>query len=157
MMSRLLDAYEEMKQLTRALDGAGVAYALVGGLAVSIYARPRATEDVDLLVAEEDVPRCAHALAALGFQSLARPMSFLEGKVEIRRLTKLAGGDFIVLDLLLAKADELKQILVMRVAVDLEGQKLWLAPVEGLKALKRLRGSPQDLADIAALEEPEKP
>ena len=34
----MLDLYEELRAITSALESAGVTYALVGGLAVSIYA-----------------------------------------------------------------------------------------------------------------------
>jgi len=44
-----LDLQAELRGIVQALDAAGIAYALVGGLAVSIYATPRATEDVDIL------------------------------------------------------------------------------------------------------------
>ena len=50
-----MDLYEEFRRIVEALNGRRVRYALVGGLAVAIYAGPRATEDVDLLVAVDDL------------------------------------------------------------------------------------------------------
>lgn len=153
----MLDLYDELRAIARALDGAQIPYALIGGIAVSIYATPRATEDVDLLVGPEDVPRCTAVLDSLGYRDLAgsRPMVFAGGRVTIHRLTKLAGEDFMVLDLLLASDPDLRDILVRRVASGDEEHRLWLAPVDGLRYLKRIRGSPQDLADLAALGEDE--
>ena len=49
------DLHAELRRVARALDEEGVAYALVGGLAVSIHARPRATDDIDVLVAGADL------------------------------------------------------------------------------------------------------
>ena len=46
----VLDLYAELRRIVAALDAAGVPYALAGGLAVSIYTTPRATEDIDLLM-----------------------------------------------------------------------------------------------------------
>ena len=46
----VLDLYAELRRIVAALDAAGVPYALAGGLAVSIYTTPRATEAIDLLM-----------------------------------------------------------------------------------------------------------
>lgn len=45
----MIDLYEELRRVIEALDAASISYALIGGLAVSIYTAPRATEDVDPL------------------------------------------------------------------------------------------------------------
>lgn len=47
----MLDLYAELRRIVEALDAAGIAYALAGGLAVSIHTTPRATEDIDILIA----------------------------------------------------------------------------------------------------------
>src|SRR6266446_7493846 len=57
-----LDLYDELRGIVKALNAAEIPYALVGGLAVSIYAQPRATEDVDLLLAREDLLRTIERL-----------------------------------------------------------------------------------------------
>jgi hypothetical protein len=49
----VLDLVEELRGLVDALDRARVEFAVCGGLAVAIHARPRATLGVDLLVARE--------------------------------------------------------------------------------------------------------
>jgi hypothetical protein len=79
-------------------------------------------------------------------------MSFAGGRLGIRRLTKLAGTEYLAVDVLLPRDRALEEILARRQSVAGPQYSLWLAPVDGLIALKRLRGSPQDLADIAALE-----
>jgi hypothetical protein len=45
----VLDLARELCGIVAALDGAGATYALAGGLAVSIYPTPRATQDIDFL------------------------------------------------------------------------------------------------------------
>lgn len=53
----VLDLHEELRGVTQALNEAGVAYALVCGLAVSAYTEPRFTEDIDLLISGSDFDR----------------------------------------------------------------------------------------------------
>jgi hypothetical protein len=55
-----------LQDLCIRLDGAGIAYMLTGSLAMSFYARPRMTRDVDLVLAFEagDVERLTAALGA---------------------------------------------------------------------------------------------
>jgi len=47
--------HDKVKEIFRRLNAGGVRYALIGGLAYSQYAPPRATQDVDLVVLAEDV------------------------------------------------------------------------------------------------------
>jgi len=41
-----------LRDVCARLDGAGIAYMLTGSLAMSFYARPRMTRDIDLVIAE---------------------------------------------------------------------------------------------------------
>lgn len=45
-----LDLYTELRRIVQALNEADVHYAVVGAMAVSLYAKPRATQDIDLLI-----------------------------------------------------------------------------------------------------------
>lgn len=146
----MFDVYEELRAITRALEQAGVRYAVVGGLAVSIYATPRATEDIDLLVDPASFDTLARVLEPLGYREYSDAMDF-PGGLTIRRLTRLGPDDHMVLDLLMGDAPLYRDMLHRRVAAAMAEEKLWLAPVDGLCALKRMRGSPQDKADLAAL------
>jgi predicted nucleotidyltransferase len=51
-----------------ALDDAAVPHVLMGGLVVARYARPRATDDIDLFVRPEHARRALDVLAAAGFE-----------------------------------------------------------------------------------------
>jgi hypothetical protein len=75
-----MDLYEELRSIVGALTTAGVPYALVGGIAVSIYATPRATEDIDLLISGDDAERAVQALAQCGFRSPGRPVEVAQGR-----------------------------------------------------------------------------
>jgi hypothetical protein len=126
-------------------------YALAGGLAVSIYATPRATQDIDLLLAVSDLDRATAALQDLGFRVAGRPMRVAAGRMEIQRLIKIDGPDLLPVDLLLPLDPELVAVLTARRDIAWEGTRLWIVTVPGLRALKRLRGSAQDRADLEAL------
>jgi hypothetical protein len=54
-LQSIMDFFLEIKNLTAALDAAGVDYALCGGVALAIHGVPRATQDIDLLVRPEDL------------------------------------------------------------------------------------------------------
>lgn len=64
-----------LREVTRALDAAGIEYAVIGGNAVAAWVATvdsgatRATKDVDLLLRRSDVARAGAALAKLGFIS----------------------------------------------------------------------------------------
>ncbi len=147
----MLNLEEELRRIIEALDASGIRYAIAGGVAVSIYTTPRATEDIDLVISAADLDRALPALGTLGFQRGGPPMAVAQGRIRIQRLTKIAGSDLLPLDLLLADSPQLEEVLRARQQLDWAGKRLWIVSVEGLRALKRLRASPQDLADLEAL------
>ncbi len=153
----MLDLYLELKKVIAALEQQGIAYAICGGLAVSIHAEPRATEDLDMLLLAQDVGRCEAALAPLGFRRHGDPMTFAEGRVTVQRLLKfeVGGDDQVVLDLLLVAPPVLDTVWRSRQSFEWEGTKVWIVSRQGLITLKQLRGSPQDLVDIERLERPD--
>ena len=53
----------------RALDDAGIPHLLIGGLASAAIGRPRASGDIDLLVAPQNARRALAVLAAAGFDT----------------------------------------------------------------------------------------
>lgn len=52
-----------------ALERGGVPYVLIGGIASSVHGRPRATDDIDLLVDPRDAERALELLGASGFET----------------------------------------------------------------------------------------
>ena len=149
----MLDLFDELSAVTQALDKAKIPYALVGGLAYSLWVEVRATEDINLLIAPEDWPAMPKLLAPLGYEDLAGPMDF-KG-VRIRRLTKFieSGGKesrALVLDFLLAD-EPLRAGLANRVRIQRGNFSLYLAPPEVIIKMKQQRRSAKDLADIEGL------
>ncbi len=150
----MIDLYAELKALLRALDVAGIPYALCGGLALMVYQRPRATVDIDLILPAEATGECIQTLKPLGFRAHPRPMRLEASGVEIQRFYKLdeGGPDVLMLDCLLTSHPLVAEAWQGRVRVPFEAGTAWVVSLADLIALKRLRGSPLDLLDIEALE-----
>ncbi len=78
---------ERLERACRALESAGVPYAVVGGNAVAAWVATiddgavRNTRDVDLLLRDEDLDRATEALRAVGFyrESVMETIVFLDG------------------------------------------------------------------------------
>ncbi len=147
----MVDLYAELRRIVSALDTASVPYAVTGGLAVSIYTTPRATEDIDLLLARPDLDRAMAAIRRLGFQPAGAPMAVAGGRVEIQRMIRIDGADLFPLDLVMPIDPAVAHLLADRTRVPWEGGELWVVGLRGLRALKVLRGSAQDRADLEAL------
>ncbi len=148
----MLDIFEELRNLVGALDEHGVEYALCGGMAMGVYGRARSTIDIDLLVLSDSLDRIYELTKSFGYNIRGKEMSFADGAVEIRRVSKIdpEDGELLSLDLLLVTRETLPA-WESRLEAEWEGGKLSVVSVNGLIALKKLRKSTQDLADIEAL------
>ena len=150
----MLDLYDELRALAARLEEGQIDYALCGGLAMAVYGTPRATVDIDLLVPDESARQAASVARELGYTVEAAPMAFADGAIRIRRLSKIdpESKDVLTLDLLLV-TPQIAAVWQDRREVEWAGGTLWVVSREGLVALKRLRGSGQDLDDIQRLTE----
>jgi len=144
--------FQELEQLLRALEENKISYALCGGLALAVHGIPRATVDIDLLIQPEDWERLRAAAAKLGYTLPANPMSLGQGKVEIRRVSKIHGQEVLTLDALLV-TPALKGIWSARQSLPWQNGEVTVLSRGGLIELKKISGRPQDLADIARLQE----
>ena len=147
-----MDLLEELKNLTAKLHSEGIEYALCGGLAMAIYAMPRATLDIDIMIDLGTLFRTKRAVEELGFTLSEAPMEFHGGKVQIYRLTKIdaLSAEELVLDLLIV-TPEIRRVWEDRLEVEWEGGPLSVVSPEGLIILKSLRSSGQDQDDIEYL------
>lgn len=147
MAGSLLD---EFQSIIDSLNAAEIDYAVVGALALAIYGAPRATTDIDLIVAPADLERVLEAVRPLGFALPAQPMKFSSG-VRVQRVTKVAEDEALTLDLLLAEGP-LERAWNSRVTVEALDRKLSVVSRQALLEMKALAGRLQDLADIARLQ-----
>jgi hypothetical protein len=150
----MFDLYSEFRLLIAALDEHHIDYALCGGLAMAVYDRARATVDIDVLILSESLDLVIPIATKLGYEIRGLDMSFSNGAIEIRRVSKIdrASGQVLSLDLLLV-TPAIQNVWNSRVEADWDGGTLYVVSRQGLIALKRLRSSPQDIADIMALQE----
>lgn len=148
-----MDLLFELKNIIEEFDRNNIDYALCGGLALAVYARPRATLDIDIMVESDFLDTIKQIVTNLGFNIQATPMSFKNGAIKIHRMTKIdaESGEHLVLDLLLV-TQQIKFSWDSKIAVDWEGRKLKVLTPEGLIMLKSLRKSGQDLDDIEYLQ-----
>jgi hypothetical protein len=148
----MFDLYDEFRKLIAVLDEQQIDYALCGGIAMAVYDRPRATVDIDLLILAESLEGLMAIATALDYKIRGLEMTFSNGAIEIRRVSKIHSetGNVLSLDLLLV-TPEIRGVWDSRVQADWEGGTLSVVSREGLIALKNMRGSAQDHADISAL------
>jgi len=145
----MLDLYVEFEQIIEQLNQRGLEYALCGGLALAVYAAPRATVDIDLLVERASLDQIKAELRLLGYTIEAIPMKF--AGAEIHRLSKPdSDGDVLSVDLLLVLPEN-EQAWREKATVQWEKNQLSIVSPSGLILLKSFRNSEQDQIDVRNL------
>jgi hypothetical protein len=146
---------DELHAIVAALRDAGVTYAVCGGIAVTAHGATRTTKDIDIAIPREHLPRALAAVAPLGYNIPAAPMTFGAGSAQerhVQRVNKIVGSHHLVLDLLLAEA-AYAGVLDDRIDIPLPAGTITFVSRDTLLRMKRLAGRPIDLADIAQLED----
>ncbi len=147
-----MDLLEELTHLLRRLEDERIAYAVCGGLAMAVYAFPRATLDIDIMIEPESVGAVKALAKDLGYSVDVGLLEFKGGAIRIHRLTKVptGAGDALVLELLLVTR-QLREVWDGRRRLEWEGGTLSVVSPQGLIALKSMRQSGQDQDDIEHL------
>ncbi|MFH0724809.1 MAG: hypothetical protein V2B19_00390 [Pseudomonadota bacterium] len=148
-----MDLFEEFSQLTSAFKKEKIEYALCGGLAMAVYAFPRATLDIDILIEPETLEKVKFVAKQVGFTFDAGLMKFSGGAIQIYRLTKInpETAETLVLDILLSTPD-IKEVWETRLMLAWDQGELPVVSPRGLIKLKSIRLSGQDQDDIKNLE-----
>ena len=149
-----MSLYLEFDSIVKGFHREGVRYALAGGLAMGIYGRLRATEDIDFLVHPEDVEKAAGVLAASGFSVPNQPWMFSNTQLMLRRFMKPMGDseDFHLVDLLVPQSTDMHGVLDRAESREYGQGSIRVVTKPDLIAMKRRRMSAQDVADIGELE-----
>ena len=151
-----MDIYAEFLQVIDALNAANVDYAVCGGIALAIHGRPRFTRDIDFLILSNAWEPVRQALAPIGYTLVGGPIPFDVGKPTARELLRLSkpmgpDADLLTLDFLLV-SPSLEKVWTERELYAWNGRTVKAVSRQGLGAMKRLAGRPQDIADLSALE-----
>lgn len=153
-LQSVLNLYDELQAVARSFDEGGVPFALCGGLALAVHGHPRATKDIDFIIRPEDSELARKLARTCGFTLSSLPMKFSQSGVEMERVSKIVDGDILMLDLLLAN-DVLRPVWEGRERVPWGSGTLPVVSRAGLISMKLAAGRPQDLADLARLQESE--
>ena len=160
-MDESRDAAPDARRILEVLDRRGVAYLLIGGFAVNAHGYPRLTRDVDILVRpdERNYARLAQAIGDLD------PDWRLPGHRSPLDLDRLQWGfgEFARFSTPYGLLDAHRDLQGVNTAYEELDQRAITAEVGGIRVkvvgyddligIKRAAGRPQDLADIAALED----
>jgi predicted nucleotidyltransferase len=136
-----------------------IAFALIGGLAVSVRTEPRFTRDADLAVVvagDSEAETLAHQLRSAGFGIEAVVEQEAVGRLATVRLSFAAIGLGPVVDLLFASSGIEREVVEQAEAIELlPDLRMRVAQIGHLIALKVLSRDddrrPQDLVDLKAL------
>lgn len=152
----------KIQDIIKVLNDQGVAYAVIGGVAVVLYGYVRFTKDIDLIIdfSETNVRRFIKALSLLQFQPGApvNPMDIADaGKREEWIQEKNArvvtfynpDSQLLQIDVLLTKS--LSDVKTMKHKVD--DLEVSVVDYEDLITMKKESGRPTDLIDVEKLEE----
>jgi hypothetical protein len=157
------DAPLDAERILRALDENEVDYVLVGGLAVQTHGHMRTTFDIDIVGGPErsNLARLATALNALGARVLNPGSEDLP--IDAAMLPRATLWQFAtphgVIDVIhdAPGMPSYEDLRARALEVHLGDVPVAVAGRDDLIRMKRARGRPVDLDDLAALTEPEEP
>jgi hypothetical protein len=146
LSDNLVDAFRKLAQI---FDRFQVKYALIGGAAISYYARPRATRDLDflLLVPQVTLPKMLEELQAQGFEFDA--IAVIREWVQEHMTAIFYQGAKI--DLLKPVVAAYQHVLDRATAVPFFGVNVRVASPDGLILMKLLAFRRVDQVDIENL------
>jgi len=139
----------DFKEFIDFLNKNEVEYLLVGGWAVGFYGNPRATKDIDFLVAidNDNLEKLKKTLNEFGAPSI--DMSHFK---EIGNVFRM-GSTPVQIDIINeANGIDIKECYPRRKIITIDGISISIISKEDLIKNKRASGRHQDLADVESLE-----
>jgi hypothetical protein len=144
---------QALRDFAALFERMGIPYAVMGGLAVRVYAIPRPTHDADFTIAihRDRLPELYKEVRKLGYSV---PETFDSGWVDtvaglpLIRFRLYLENHAIDVDVFLAESEFQQQIIARRQRVELDNSSLMLVSPEDLILLKLLAGRPRDYTDV---------
>lgn len=142
---------QDFKELLAALARFEVEFIIIGGYAFAFHVEPRATKDLDILVASTpgnqerlalaltDFGLPAHLVASVRSQSLTEVVYFGKAPLRVDLLRAIDGVDTV-------------EIFRRAISTSVDGVDVHVIDRESLIANKRAAGRARDLADVEQLE-----
>ena len=139
---------ESLQELCSFLEDQGIDYMIIGGLAVGIWAEPRATVDIDFLVAigSDDFDTLKHKLIESSRFVFIHDKPMVFGKITFLRATIKSNTDISV-DFLFADDEFKNRALQRKESVKVNDFSVNISSPEDLILLKLLSGREQDRLD----------
>jgi len=147
------------------LNGAGIRYVVVGGLAVVLHGHARLTADIDLMIDLAPAPASEAMTTIISMGFLPRlpveAMDFADPQIRSRWIQERGMQVFSLydpsnplrsLDLFVSHPIPFEKLWGRSEQIELTSTRVRVASIPDLIALKRLAGRPVDADDIAHLE-----
>lgn len=151
-----MDVQDALFSLVDTLDAAGIDYAVMGGLAVRVYALPRPTQDVDVTVSIEP-ERSIELLELVEQAGFEVPETYQKGwtdqvaKMPLVKVGRDIGAHRIDIDIFLTASKFQESLMHRRKKISLENRDIWLVSPEDLLLLKLIANRPRDRIDVQDL------
>ena len=147
-----------LKRLCLVFNKADIKFCLIGGLAVGILAKPRATEDIDLLVHIDQQNKNEIAgLIKENFEVIQdHDLMYFKHATIWRIVVRNAfenDGDFIIIDLVFADNEIYRNAILDVITIRVDKVDIPIVKPENLIKIKKLANRPVDLLDIQAIQE----
>ncbi len=142
-----MNLYEQLIKVTGLIHPEP--YLLIGGMAYSVYAEPRFTEDIDLMISRQHTDNILQQMNRAGFINQLKPWGF--EKAVIQRSVWVEGQESCIIDFLIEPEDTFKIYYDRREIVEFQGFQISVIHPEDLIELKSRRNSFQDKMDMEQL------
>ena len=150
-----MDIVDELLELSKIFEREQIAYAVCGGLAVTIHGRPRLTIDIDMIIPQPVMDTAIQLAGRAGFDIqngwVALPENDL-GIDRLFRLTKVEGEESLTLDLLEADSES-NRLFARRETISLEGCELTVLSRDSIIEMKSRSSRTKDRLDIEMLQD----
>lgn len=143
---------KDFREFLESLNSNEVKYLVLGGYALAFHGHPRYTKDLDvwLELSSENADKTMKALADFGFSGI----DVFKDELLTDRMVVQLGYPPNRIDLINSPDGvNFEECYARRVEFDLDGLVFPIIDLENFKQNKRASGRPQDLADLAAIEE----